>query len=212
MPLTVIDPIPALVVIDLQRGIVDAPGIQPAARVVLERSAALAAAFRARGLPVVLVNVTGAAPGRTDRNRVERERRDRDRADRDRADPARSGSRPEATSRQESRADLAEELDVQPGDHLVTKERRNAFHGTGLDELLRGLSVTQVVMSGISTTSGVEGTARAAYDYGYHVVVAIDAVTDGDPVAHLNSIERIFPKLGETATTDEILAMLPASR
>ena len=97
---------------------------------------------------------------------------------------------------------------MQPDDHLVTKQRRSAFHNTGLDAHLRGLGVTQVVLTGISTTSGIESTARSAYDYGYHVVLATDAITDPDAAAHANSVERILPKLGETATTTEILDML----
>ncbi len=68
------------------------------------------------------------------------------------------------------------------------------------------------MLTGISTTSGVESTARSAYDYGYNVVLATDAMTDTDPEAHDNSIERIFPKLGETATTAEILDMLATTR
>jgi len=132
----------------------------------------------------VLVNVTGGAPGRTDR------------------------TRPPGTISSPDWADLVDELDVQPDDHLVTKQRRSAFHDTGLDAHLRGLGVTQVVLAGVSTTSGVESTARSAYDYGYHVVLAIDAMTDTDPDAHANSVERIFPKLGETTTTAEILDML----
>jgi nicotinamidase-related amidase len=105
-------------------------------------------------------------------------------------------------------ADLVDDLAPQPGDHLVTKQRRSAFHDTGLDAYLRGLGVTQVVLTGVSTTSGVESTARSAYDHGYHVVLATDAMTDTDPDAHANSVERIFPKLGESATTAEILTML----
>lgn len=188
MPLTVIDPRCALVVVDLQKGIVDRPGLQPPGRTVVARAAALAQAFRRQNLPVVLVNATGAAPGRVDRRTPLPEVRDPD------------------------WADLADELDAQPGDHLVTKQRRSAFQDTGLDALLRGMEVTQLVLAGISTTSGVESTARSAYDHGYHVVVAIDAVADGDPAAHANSIERIFPKLGETTTTDAILEMLATTR
>jgi nicotinamidase-related amidase len=97
---------------------------------------------------------------------------------------------------------------VRPTDHLITKRRRNAFHDTGLDTLLRDLGVTQVVLTGISTSSGVESTARAAYDYGYHVVLATDAMSDPDAEAHRNSVERILPKTGETATTAEIAAMV----
>jgi nicotinamidase-related amidase len=183
MALTTLDPRPALIVIDLQKGIVDAATVHPTGEIV-ERSARLADEFRRHDLPVVLVNVTGGAPGRTDR------------------------SRPPGIISSPDWADLVDELCAQPGDHLVTKQRRNAFHDTGLDAHLRGLGVTQVVLTGISTTSGVESTARSAYDYGYHVVLAIDAMTDTDPCAHANSVERIFPKLGQTAMTAEILDML----
>ena len=187
MALTTLDPKPALIVIDLQKGIVAAPTAHPIGE-ILERSATLAAAFRRNGLPVVLVNVTGGAPGRTER------------------------TRPPATIGSPDWAELVDELDVQPGDHLVTKQRRSAFHDTGLDACLRGLGVTQVVLAGVSTTAGVESTARSAFDYGYHVVLATDAMTDTDPAAHANSIARIFPRLGETATTAEILDMLAATR
>ena len=187
MELTTLDPRPALIVVDLQKGVVQVPAVHPVAEIV-ERSARLADAFRQRGLPVVLVNVTGGAPGRTER------------------------SRPPATTRSSDWAELVDELGVRPGDHLVTKQRRSAFHDTGLDAYLRGLGVTQVVLAGISTTAGVESTARSAFDYGYHVVLAVDAMTDTDADAHANSVARIFPKLGETATTAEILDMLAATR
>ncbi|MFC1429669.1 isochorismatase family protein [Streptacidiphilus sp. N1-3] len=187
MPLTSIDPTSALIVIDLQKGVVPPRADVPVTPVV-QRAAELATAFRRRGLPVVLVNVTGRPSGRTDAGR--------------------SGSRGSAAGAAfpPGWADLVDELDVQPTDHLITKRRRNAFHDTGLDTLLRDLGVTQVVLAGISTSSGVESTARAAYDYGYHVVLATDAMSDPDAEAHRNSIERIFPKTGETATTAEITA------
>ena len=188
MALTSIDPRAALVVIDLQKGIVPADADHPFAAVV-QRSARLAAAFREHGLPVVLVNVTGQPSGRTDRTR-----------------PGRDTVFPPGW------ADLVEELKAQPTDHLITKRRRNAFHDTGLDTLLRDLGVTQVVLTGISTSSGVESTARAAFDHGYHVVLATDAMTDPDAEAHRNSIERIFPKTGETTTTAEVIEKVEAAR
>jgi nicotinamidase-related amidase len=188
MALTTIDPMPALVVIDLQQGIVTAHKGDSVTRAV-QQSAELAAAFRRYGLPVVLVNVTGRAPGRTENSRS----------------GTMAGFPP-------GWADLIDELDVQPTDHLITKRRRSAFHDTGLDTLLRDLGVTQVLLTGISTSSGVESTARSASDYGYHVVVATDAIADPDAEAHRHSVGRIFPKLGETATTDEILDMLGATR
>jgi nicotinamidase-related amidase len=71
--------------------------------------------------------------------------------------------------------------------------------------------VTQVVLAGVSTSSGVESTARSAADHGYHVVLATDAVGDPDAAAHRHSVERVFPKLGETATTAEIVEMAGAT-
>ena len=193
MALTTIDPTSALVVIDLQKGIVPALKDVTAGATVVRHAAQLATAFRRRGLPVVLVNVTGGPSGRTDARRS-----------------GRGGGGSAAFPPEWS--ELIDELDLQPTDHLITKRRRNAFHDTGLDTLLRDLGVTQVVLAGISTSSGVESTARAAYDYGYHVVLATDAMGDPDAEAHRNSIERIFPKTGETATTAEITDMMEEAR
>jgi nicotinamidase-related amidase len=150
----------------------------------------MAAAFRRHGLPVVLVNVAGAAPGRTDAN----------------------GSGRSAADRPADWTELVAELDAQPEDHLVTKTRWGAFHGTPLDARLQELGVTQVVLAGIATSIGVESTARAAYEHGYHVVLATDAMTDRDAEAHRNSVEWIFPRLGESASCAEVVEMLDTSR
>jgi nicotinamidase-related amidase len=185
MTATTLDPRTALVVIDLQRGIVALPTAHPADEVVA-RSARLAAAFRTAGLPVVLVNVTGLAPGRTD------------------GGPGGGVTFPEGW------ADLVGELDRQPEDITVSKRNWGAFYGTGLDMELRRRGVTQIVLCGISTSIGVESTARDAYEHGYNVTVAVDAVTDTDAAAHERSVSTIFPRLGETGATEDILALLPA--
>lgn len=61
------------------------------------------------------------------------------------------------------------------------------------------------MLAGVATSIGVESTARAAHEHGYHVVLVTDAMTDGSADAHHHSITRIFPRLGETATTEEVL-------
>ena len=186
MALTTLDARPALVVIDLQKGITARPGI-PQLDDVVARSARLAAAFRRHGLPVVLVNASGVPPGRTE------------------------VSRPAFTPPPDW-TDIVPELDQQPGDLLVTKQTWGAFHATPLDALLRERGVTQIVLTGVATSAGVESTARAAHEHGYHVVLATDAMTDRDPDLHRNSVQRVFPRLGETATTDDVLAMLDKTR
>lgn len=100
------------------------------------------------------------------------------------------------------------ELGPREGDIAVTKQRWGAFHGTDPDRELRGRSVSQVVLTGIATVIGVESTARAAHEHGYHVTAATDAVTDMDPDTHRVSVEKIFPRLGETDTTAAIVELL----
>jgi len=181
MPLTQVDPVAALVVIDLQKGVVGMVG--PEAAGVVSKSAELARAFRERGFPVVLVNVTAAAPGRTDAG-------------------------PFKFNFPDNWADLVPELGQQPGDYVVSKQRRGAFIGTPLDALLRGRGVTQIFLTGIATSAGVESTASSAYDYGYNVVFVTDAMLDRDPEAHRYRVEKVFPRMGETATTADVLKML----
>lgn len=94
------------------------------------------------------------------------------------------------------------------GDIIVTKQQWGAFYGTDLDLQLRRRGVTQVVLAGIATSIGVESTARSAHEHGYHVTLATDAMTDMSGEAHDNSVRRIFPRLGETGTTDEIVKLL----
>jgi nicotinamidase-related amidase len=182
MPITKLDPVTALVVIDLQRGIVSLPTVHPVQEVI-GNAATLARSFRARRLPVVLVNVTGAAPGRTDA-------------------PRRHLSFPPEWT------ELVPELQQQPSDYLVSKQRFGAFLGTDLDPYLRHRAATQIVLAGISTSLGVESTGRCAYDLGYNVTFAIDAMTDRDPDVHRNCVEKIFPRLGESDTTADVLRLL----
>ena len=182
MPLTNLDSIAALIVIDLQKGIVGLSTVHPTAEIVA-RSAQLARAFRERDLPVVLVNVSAAAPGRTDAG-------------------------PRKFSFPADWTELVPELEQHPGDHIVTKQRPGAFIGTTLDETLRQRGVTQVFLTGVATSAGVEATARSAFDHGYNVVFVVDAMTDRDAEAHRYSVEKTFPRLGETDTTENVLKFL----
>ena len=181
MPLNKLDETPALIVIDLQKAILGLTA-EPPIRDVVNRTYELARAFRERSLPVVLVNVSGRAPGRTD-----------------------------ATPNFQLKDDWTEllpELKQHPDDYLVTKQRLGAFIGTPLDEYLRKRGVTQVVLAGVATSIGVESTARSAYDLGYNVALVVDAMTDMDQEMHRHSIEKVFPRLGETAATADVLKLL----
>lgn len=183
MALTTLDPNTALIIVDLQKGIVGLPLVHPIGD-ILNRNRMLADAFRARGLPVVLVNVTGGAPGRTEAPRMNID-----------ALPA-------------DFAEIVPELGRLPGDIVVTKRTWGAFASTDLGKQLEALGVTQVVVTGVATRTGVESTARQAYEHGFNVTLAIDAMTDRSQEAHDYSVHKVFPRLGETGSTADVLALL----
>lgn len=182
MPLTQLDDHAALVVIDLQKGIVGLPGLSKAEELI-ENAAQLVRSFRARKLPVVLVSVAGGAPGRTDAKRT-------------------------LPPLPPDWSEIIPQLGHAPDDILVTKQRPGAFAGTALHEALQQKGVTQIFLAGVSTSFGVESTARSGYDLGYNVVFVTDAMADRDPATHEHCLAKIFPRLGESSTTEDVLRRL----
>ncbi|MBE1490908.1 isochorismatase family protein [Plantactinospora soyae] len=193
MTVTAVDPSSALVIIDLQNAIVGAPLVPYTGPQVVARAVELARAFHEHSAPVVLVRLTARADGSDavpGRNEI----------------PTRPGSLPEDWDV------IVDDLAGHPDDITVTKRTWGAFHGTDLDLQLRRRGVTQIVLAGLTTSIGVESTARAAYEHGYHVTLATDAMADLDLEAHRNSIQRIFPLLGQTGSTTEIVDLLTETR
>ncbi len=188
---TALDQQTALIVIDLQKGITRLPTVHPVGPVIAN-AAQLAARFRLLHLPVVLVRVAFSAD------------------EKDRLRLRVANGRPLAQLLPDY-SDLEEALNRQPEDIIVTKRQWGAFFGTDLDLQLRRRRVTGIVLAGIATSMGVESTARQAFEHGYNVTIATDAVTDLNADAHSRSLDWIFPMLGELGTTEEILALLPAN-
>ncbi|ROS23981.1 isochorismatase family cysteine hydrolase [Cellulomonas sp. PhB150] len=185
MALTTIDPTSALVVVDLQQVTTSFPAAHDMAGVVANATR-LAESFRSAGRPVVLTVADLNAPpvGRTEVSRP----------------------RPQIP---------ADALELVPGlqhegDLVVRKRGWGAFAGTGLEEQLHGLGITQVVICGLATGFGVESTARAAYDAGFHVTLATDAMTGPVLAGHDHTVANVFRVLGETGSTDDVTALLAA--
>ncbi|MEY9889725.1 nicotinamidase-related amidase [Catenulispora sp. MAP5-51] len=196
MALTILDPKTALVLIDLQHGIVAPPSVPLSGAEVVARGKELADAFRSRGLPVVLVNVSFSPDfGDAPKGRDDEEPDPEEDEDEDEGMPA-------------DFAVIVDGLGAQDTDIRVTKHQWGAFHGTDLDTQLRRRGVTQIVLAGLVTSRGVDTTAREAYAHNYSVTFAVDAMADRGIEVHDNAIERIFPQIGQRATTAEILKSL----
>ncbi len=180
----------AIVVVDLQKGITARMGA--AAQPIIANAVRILDAARAAGALPVLVHV-GASPDGKDRLQPITDT------------PPFSGSFPPDWM------ELIPELNRQPSDVVVFKRQWGAFYGTDLDLQLRRRGRTSIILCGIATEIGVESTARDAYERGYELVFAKDAMVGTSPEAHANSLERIFPRMGRVRTTDEIIAALAHS-
>jgi len=176
----------ALVLVDLQKGIVGIPLAPHSGDAVVAKGQHLARRFRAARAPVVLVNVAFSPDaGDALKSPV------------DQTVPAPPGGFPE---------DWTQLIDglAEPTDLRVTKRQWGAFYGTDLDLQLRRRGVTAVVVGGIATNMGVESTARAAHEHGYAVVLAEDATTGLSAEMHAFALDHIFPLLGRVTTADQI--------
>lgn len=178
----------ALVIIDLQKGIVAAPTVPHSVADILQRSSRLANAFREKGATVVYVRVDMANPLSLPVD-----------------SPARDPNAPPPPA---SASELLPESGVRPEDLIVTKRHWGAFAGTSLEQELRRRGVDTVVLTGISTNIGVESTARQGTGLGLAFVIVEDACAGRDANDHRWSFEKIFPRLARVRTTDEVIAAL----
>jgi len=183
---TALDKNTALILIDLQKGIVGFPLVNPVEG-ILENAAKLVAAFRKANLPIVIVNVNPAGAKWLNA----------------RKEPSPPRNPPAADW-----LEIVPEIKIQPDDIFITKHTWGAFFETALDEELQKRNVTGIVIGGISTSIGVEGTARQASERGYNVTFAKDAMTDMSTDAQESSFKNIFPRIGEIDNTDKIIEKL----
>ena len=176
----------ALVLIDLQKGILGRQTAPHSASDVLARSIRLAERFRAAGGLVVLVHVSFSADG-SDRL----------------TQPTDEPPPPAAT--QPGWDEISPDLGRDPKDIVITKRQWGAFYGTQLDLQLRRRGIRTIVIGGIATNFGVESTARDAFERGYALVFVEDAMAGLSNEAHSFAVKTIFPRLGRIRSTEDVL-------
>lgn len=184
----------AIIVIDLQKGIMGRQTAPYAIPGVVANCVRLLKAARAAGAQPVLVHVGRSADG-GDALKVTAD------------EPMRgAGQMPPDWS------ELIAELDRQPDDIVLLKRQWGAFYGTDLDLQLRRRGLKTIVLCGVATEFGVESTARDAYERGYEQVFAEDAMSALHAESHAVSTTHIFPRMGRVRSTDAIVAALEAAR
>lgn len=179
----------ALVVIDLQEGILPFAGGPWSAQQVVNNAARLAEKFREHGAPVFLVRVGWSADFADALNPP--------------VDAPLSGHElpdnwwhpPVALGQQDS-------------DIVIIKRQWGAFYGTELELQLRRRGIDTLVLCGIATNIGVESTARHAWELGFSLVIAEDACSAASSEQHQGSLDHIFPRIARVRSTEDILASL----
>jgi len=178
----------ALVLIDLQQGIVSRPLAPHSGPQVVANGARVADAMRAKGAPVIYVRVP-----LNDLLHL----------------PADAPSRaPDAPPAPDEASELVPEAGVQAGDLIVAKRQWGAFYGTDLEQQLRRRGIQTIVICGIATNFGVESTARQAFDQGYQLVFVEDATTSMSDDWHRFAVENVFRRMGRVRSTQQVIDAL----
>jgi nicotinamidase-related amidase len=176
----------ALVLIDLQKGILGRALAPVTSQELVVRGQALAERFRAAKATVVLVNVAFSPDGA-----------DMLRQPVDQAAPMPAGGLPAGWN------EFPPGL-MQAGDLQITKRQWGAFYGTEMDLQLRRRGIRTIVLGGVATQIGVESTARQAYEHGYELLIVKDATTSSDAEGHDMSMKHIMPRLGRIVQSGDI--------
>ncbi|MFP4921881.1 isochorismatase family protein [Staphylococcus coagulans] len=177
----------ALILVDLQKGIVALDGAPHSTESVVNHANRLIEQFRAHNGFIAFVHVA-FYDGK------------------DKLQPNAMVQLPDESD--PSFSDFPDTLDYREGDYVVTKRHFSGFFGTDLDLQLRRRGIDTVVIGGISTHMGVDTTARDAYQYGYNQYFITDMMTA--PAEHLHdfSVNYTFPTMGQTMTTQAFLDQL----
>lgn len=178
----------ALVVIDLQKGIVNRELSPYTGEQVVQNANRLVNAFVEKGAFVVLVRISSVDGKDMFTPRVD--------------------LKMNPMQFQEGWDSLVPELVNVKKAHIITKRQWGAFYGTDLDLQLRRRGIDTIVLCGISTGIGVDTTAREAYQHAYHQIFVEDAMTAGAKEEHDYVCKYIFPRIGQIRTSEEVALSL----
>ena len=176
----------ALVVVDIQGFTVFAPVAPHSGETVLANVVRLAEACRAAGILVVIVQASGGKIS---------------------LKPPADLAMPKLEFPPDSH-EVPEALGPKDGDVVITKYNWGAFFGTSLDIQLRRRGIDTIILAGIATNYGVEGTARQAHERDYAQVLVSDAMSAFSAEEHHHSLSTEMPRIARVRTTDQVLAAI----
>ena len=103
-------------------------------------------------------------------------------------------------------AQVVDELKPRKGDYVLEKRVYSSFHETGLDLLLKDLSVNSVIIAGLYTDICVRHSAADAFFRGYKVSIpgdCVESLADGE---NIRGMQYIKDNYAATITSSSDLA------
>ena len=100
--------------------------------------------------------------------------------------------------------DIVDELAPQPGDVVFQKRRPDGFIGTDFDLMLRQRGIKTILIGGVATEGGVEGTARSGRNLGYYTVVLKDCVGSRNREFHHTALKLMAGAYFDVTTSDDV--------
>ena len=105
--------------------------------------------------------------------------------------------------------EIVEDLKPQAQDIVFQKRRPDGFVGTDFDLTLRSNGIRTILIGGVATEGGVEGTARTARNLGYDVVVLKDCVGSRSRELHELALKLMEQTHFDISTAGEIAVLWP---
>lgn len=182
---------PALLIVDPAVAYVrrDSP-LYAGVEAELEVAAALAAAARAAGVPVLLTRVryqAGGIDGGLFYRKVA-------------ALSAFLAGNPDG--------EFVPDLRPEDSDLVITKQYASAFFGTSLASTLAGMHVDTLLIAGLTTSGCVRASATDALNHGFAPLVVADACGDRDPAVHQANLFDLDQKYADVIASEDAFALL----
>jgi ureidoacrylate peracid hydrolase len=106
--------------------------------------------------------------------------------------------------------DLWPDLDVHDGDEIVIKTRYSAFiqGSSRLEDVLRARAIDTILITGVSTSTCCESTARDGMMLNFRTMMISDGCAAPDDYLHNATLNNFYLQFGDVQATDEVIALL----
>ena len=106
--------------------------------------------------------------------------------------------------------DIVPELAPLPGEPVIDKPGKGAFHATDLHAILQARGISQLVVTGVTTEVCVNTTVREANDRGYDCLVVAECCGSYFPEFHAAGLQMIAAQGGIFGWVGHLEDLLPA--